>query len=245
MVRRGLHLAWLWLFLASAVSLHAQSRSAASLLQGARTATGGNAWNSYAECVSDARIQVLVNGRAASGNLRTFENLRTGAVIRQMAIPAFGVRRADGLGLQRSWTSSRTGGVAAHPAHDPWQVDERYLTSRGYWRPNFGGARTTLLAPEAEDGAIFDRIQIRVPGGHGFVLWIRRSTHRIERLEWNGMRDYSDFRRVGGVLLPFTERDTGEDHQVTQYVSRRMLKRLHAADFAVPGAAGSGAGSQR
>jgi hypothetical protein len=210
-----------------------QTHSAAEILQRAREATGGDVWNQFDECVSEGTITVA----GKSGELHIAEGLRTGANASRAEIPELGVHQANGTSPQGSWQQDDAGNIRLLPGGADWQVDDLYLTSRGYWQPNAGGAAVTMLDPATEADAIYDRLQFQVPGGQGFTLWINQISHLIERVatEGNNIKYLSDYRRVDGVLLPFSQRKgSGDRTQVVNLTKRVLLKRMNESDFAIP-----------
>ena len=227
-------LAFLALFVsASGAFAQAQTHSATEILQRAREATGGDAWNQFEECVSDGTITVA----GKSGELHIAENLRTGANASRAEIPELGVHQANGSSPDGSWRQDDAGNIGLLSGGADWQIDDLYLTSRGYWRPNAGGATVTMLDPVTEADATYDRLQFQVPGGHGFTLWINQASHLIERVatEENNIKYLSDYRRVDGVLLPFSQRKgSGDRTQVVMLTKRVLLRHVNESDFAIP-----------
>lgn len=210
-----------------------QTSSASRILAIARKAAGGDAWNQFSECASDGTITIA----GKTGTLHLAENLRTGASVGRADIPDLGVHQANGTSPEGGWQRDNAGDIRLLPSASAWQIDDLYLTSRSYWRPNFGGATVKLLDPVTEHDATYDRLQFEVPGGHGFTLWIGQTTHLIERVatDANNLKYLSDYRRVDGVLLPFSERTGSGDHaQVVTLTKRTLLMHANESDFAIP-----------
>jgi predicted aspartyl protease len=150
-------------------------------------------------------------------------------------LPDAGVNQASGTEITQSWKQDDAGDIQLQLAGDPSRIDELYLTSHGYWRPNFGGAKVKLLEPASEPGQSWDRLQFQVPGGHGFILWINRRTHLIERSDQESMRYLGDYRRVQGVLLPFSIRRMSGDQEQTIILTQLTLrKKIEKEGFAIP-----------
>jgi hypothetical protein len=216
--------------------------SAAEILESVRQTTGGAAWDQFSECDSVGTIGFQeIQGK--TGAFHYFENLKTGARVLRVEVPDRGVNQTIGINANGSWKQEDDGDIRLLSANDPWDVDEIYLTSHGYWRPDFGGATITILDAASDGGATYERLEIHVPHGRGFTLWINRSSHLIERVVYqkhgrdtiDAIKVFSDYRRVDGVLLPFIERsgNPGEEHTVT-LVRRTLSKQLDAANFAIP-----------
>jgi hypothetical protein len=146
-----------------------------------------------------------------------------------------GVNQASGTEITKSWKQDNAGDIQLRLENDRTQIDELYLTSRGYWRPSFGGAKVTVLAPASEEGQSWDRLKFQVPGGHGFTLWINRRTHLIERSDQESMRFLGDYLQVQGVLLPFSIRRISGDQEQTIVLTRlKLLKKIQKEGFAIP-----------
>src|SRR5277367_927572 len=136
-------------------------QSAQAILQHFYQAGGGSAWQQYEECDSDGTATV----REKTGSLRYIEDLHSGANVSQAEIRALDVKRADGNGPMQSWHQDADGDIQLSNPGSPDNIDDRYLTSRAYWRPAFGGAAVTVLAPQTEGSTAWDRLRFRVPGG--------------------------------------------------------------------------------
>ena len=227
-------LSLLTLVLAAGLSAQTTSSSTAKeILALVRQATGGGLWNQFAECKSEGSITVA----GKTGTVHSAENLVTGANVSRADIAELGVHQAHGVDTGTIWQQDDAGDIRLLPSGADWQIDDMYVTRRGYWRPNFGGAKVTVLDPVTEQDSTYDRLQFQVPDGHGFTLWINRTTHLIERVA-TGSADFKylgDYRRVDGVLVPFSQRKgSGDNLQVVTLTKRTLLKRVNAADFAIP-----------
>jgi hypothetical protein len=143
----------------------------------------------YRECDSDGTA--TVDGK--TGSLRRIEDLQRGAHVIQVEIPALDVKQRDGNGPTQSWDPDADGDIQLSNPESPDNIDDRYLTSRAYWRPEFGGAAVTALDPQTGGYTTWDRLRFQVPGRSGFTLWInrqnrparsfaRKDRERIERL---------------------------------------------------------------
>lgn len=222
-----------FLFAASGSAQTTPSSTAAEILAKVREATGGDRWNQFAECESEGSIAVA----GKTGTVHSAENLVTGANVSRADIPELGVHQAHGVDPKTIWQQDDAGDIRLLPNGIDWQIDDLYLTGRGYWRPNFGGAKVTVLDPTTDQGSTYDRLQFQVPGGRGFTMWIDQKTHLIERVEnsSSGFSYLGDYRRVDGVLLPFSQRKgSGDNLQAVTLSKRTLLKRVNDADFAIP-----------
>jgi len=191
---------------------------------------GGQAWQRFEECDSTGAITL----RQKTGALSYWEDLRGGANRSQVEIDALDLKEANGDEPDQSWHQDASGDIQLGP-DNPDKVDDRYLTRRGYWEANFGGATVRVLAPHTEGSAIWDRLQFKVPGGRGFTLWLSRATGLLDRIEAETTKQLGDYRRVNGVMLPFFEKKhAGEDELRIVYTSRILRERIDAAAFAIP-----------
>jgi predicted aspartyl protease len=205
--------------------------SAENVLESVRQATGGDAWNRFRECESQASI--TLGGK--TGTLRYVEDLRTGANVSYIDIPELGVHQGHGISPAGDWRQDDTGDIQLQQGRDPLEIDEFYLVSHGYWRPHFGGADVKLLSESTEQGTTYDRLEFHVPGGHGFTLWIDHSTHLIQRVITDSERYFGDYRPVNGVLLPFFQRNgQGAQTQSVVMTKRVLLRSLNVSAFAIP-----------
>jgi Aspartyl protease/PDZ domain len=205
--------------------------TAQAVLQHFYQAAGGAAWQQYEEC--DSEGTVVVAGK--TGTLRYVEDLRSGANVSRTEIQGLDVKQADGNGPTQSWHQDADGDIQLSNPGSPDIIDDRYLTSRAYWKPEFGGAAVTVLAPQTEGSTTWDRLRFQVPGGSGFTLWISRQTGLLDRVEGKTTRELSDYRPVNGVMLPFKEKKpAGSEMLTVVYTRRRLHRRLDATAFAIP-----------
>lgn len=205
--------------------------SAQSVLHHFYQAAGGSAWQHYDECDSDG-IAIVAD---KTGGLRYIEDLRSGANMSQVEIPALDVKQSDGDGPMHSWHQDANGDIQLSDPNSSDNIDDRYLTSRAYWLPDFGGAVVTMLTPRSEGSETWDRLRFQVPGGNGFTLWISRQTGLLERIEEKTTKELSDYRPVSGVMLPFKEKKpAGAETLTVVYTHRTLHEHLDAAMFAIP-----------
>jgi hypothetical protein len=204
--------------------------SAQAILQRFYQAAGGSAWRHYEECDSEGTATVA----GKTGSLRYVEDLHSGANVSQVEIPALDVKQADGDGPMQSWHQDADGDIQLSTPDSPANIDDRYLTSRAYWRPEFGGAAVTVLAPQTEGSTIWDRLRFQVPGGSGFALWINRQTGLLDRVQGKTTKELSDYRPVNGVMLPFKEKKpAGSEMLTVVYTHRTLREQLDAAAFVI------------
>jgi Aspartyl protease/PDZ domain len=205
--------------------------SAQAVLQHFYQVAGGNAWQHFEMCDSDGTAKVA----GKTGSLHYVEDLRGGANVSRVEIPALEVKQADGDGPMQSWHQDADGDIQLSNPDSPDNIDDRYLTRRAYWLPEFGGAAVTLLTPEAEGSTTWDRLRFRVRGGSGFTLWINRQTGLLDRVEGKTTKELSDYRPVNGVMLPFEEKKPAGSEMLTVLYTQRTLRQdLDTTAFAIP-----------
>lgn len=210
----------------------AQTQSPAqAILQRFYQAAGASALQHFEECESEGTATIA----GKTGSLRYAEDLRSGANVSQVEIVPLDVKQADGDGPNQTWHQDANGDIQLSNPDTPDNIDDRYLTSRAYWRPEFGGAAVTLLAPQSEGSTTWDRLRFQVPGGSGFTLWINRQTGLLDRVEGKTTKALSDYRPVNGVMLPFKEvKPVGSEMLTVVYTRRALREHLDEAAFAVP-----------
>jgi len=205
--------------------------SAQAILQHFYRAAGGNAWQHYDE--SDSEGTATVAGK--TGSLRYVEDLHSGASVSHVEIPALEVKQADGDGPTQSWHQDADGDIQLATLDTPGNIDDRYLTRRAYWRPEFGGAAVTVLAAQTRGSTSWDRLRFQVPGGSGFTFWINRQTGLLDRVRGKTAKELSDYRPVNGVMLPFKEKKPfGSQRLTVVYTRRTVREQLDVAAFGIP-----------
>jgi Aspartyl protease/PDZ domain len=231
-VKRTFSLFAISLLLTSCCWAQSDVASAAQILESVRKATGGDAWRHFAECKSEGTITFM----GKTGSLVYIEDLQTGANATSAIIPDLGVHQGHGISPEGAWRQDDDGSISLLLSGEAWQIDDIYRTRRGYWEPDFGGATVKLIESATEDGVTFDRLEFRVPGGHGFALWVNRSNHLIERVVSDSSTTYlSDYRKVDEVMLPFLERSVSAKEELVFHLTKRTLSNaIQNRDFAVP-----------
>lgn len=205
--------------------------SAQDILQHFYRAAGGSAWQRFEECDSAGTVAFLKK----TGTIRYLEDLHNGGNRADLEISALDIKQADGTDPIGNWHQDSAGDIQLSPPDDPVSTDDRYLTSRGYWTPDLGGAAVTVLAPKTQDSVTWDLLQFKVPRGKGFTLWINRKTGLLERVEGSITKQLGDYRSVNGVLLPFMEKKSTDNGELTvTYSTRTLREHLTSAAFAVP-----------
>jgi len=224
--------------LGGAQPLPAQSQSepqtAAGILAQVREATGGEAWDHVAELHAEGTM--LLGGK--SGTFQYTQVLLTGANVDRAQVPALDLKESHATEPAEDWEQDNFGYVELKPGgKNPGEIDDLYISSNGWWRPNFGGASVSLLPQATPNGSTDDVLQFQVPGGNGFTLSINRHTHYIERIANSGSTTYlSDYRRVeDGLVLPFRKQiGTTASTPVLITTKLTLLPQVEEADLQPP-----------
>lgn len=197
-------------------------RSAEDVLQQAKLATGGNAWDALRS--QHSRVRLDVSGR--QGTAERWASLTTGRSRLRYDLGAgeTGVIGYDGFVL---WIQDATGHteIERDPQLIALAVNTAYRDRLGFWYPERHTAKLEYEGQQRADGADFDVVRITPEGGVGYEVWASATTHRIERLrepEPGGRTRtevYSDFRPVQGVTVPFTVQTSHGDPKFDEHYS--------------------------
>jgi hypothetical protein len=224
------------MFLA-AVSVAIACNAAAAFEQLA-AATGGASWRTAAEVIASG--SVTSSGLRGDAELR--DDLQTGRYAIRLTLPVQG-SSATVFDGKTVWAQDISGGV--HP-YDSWYpraraVTDAYLTRRGYLDPHSGG-KGTCVSPAGARGATF-LVRVEPPHGIPALLAIDTRTHLLDSVSIRtpistDVTAYTDYRQVGGLVLPFSissaslfEPENGYRIAVTRYV---VARHVNDADFARP-----------
>jgi hypothetical protein len=219
-----------------AAAISTAPRDAATVLGALRAATGGAAWSTVpALDVVGSKVSFGLTGR-----FHETDDLATGRFRRVAEYPLF--TNGEGADASGRWRLDGSGGVHALDSGEATAIaaTERYLVRRGYLRDD-APARRRLL-PAAPGTERYARVEVTPPGGRPATLWIRRSDALLERVTLALSPHveeitFSDYRRAGGLLLPFRiALQHGDDAQSgTAVVSAyRALRTVPAGALARP-----------
>lgn len=195
------------------------------VLQRARAATGGAAWNTlrgYHEVGTE-------NGRAYE---RWIDAVRWGERIETGASAGKLVQGYNGFGLW--WLPLST----PRPPGTETELMRRarsdaYFAAYGYYFPGRFDVRSSRLGTRVSGGKPYDVVRIQPAGGDARELWFERATGRLGRIVESGANqpktiEFADYRKVGRLTLPF---------HVTTYGQGRAKpdeRRLDRIEFLSP-----------
>ncbi|WP_374353158.1 aspartyl protease family protein [Chitinimonas sp.] len=182
----------------------ADDARAEALLQKAKEATGGKAWDGVKTLSEKGRLQLpqLQGSYIQHVDLARQRN--------HFHYDLGVIKGASGFDGKEAWSADATGQTQALTAGDDKAeaVSSLYRDSLAYWFPDRMKAERSYAGERSADGVVYDAVRIAPQGGLPFELWISRSNQRIERyVALHGaqptMDRYSDFHQVSGVSLPF------------------------------------------
>jgi hypothetical protein len=172
-----------------------------------RQASGGDAW--------DQVFTLHTLSKTQWGTRERWEDV--GATGRYLIKEsgAVGVRLTGFDGIT-SWRQSGSGIPYALGDVDSSLVaaDESFRVVRGWWYRDRHPATVSLAGTKSEGERTYDLLSVTPEGGRAFVAWIDRATHLPARIEEQQAEErvvttYSDYRRFGGLMIPFAVR-TGD-----------------------------------
>jgi hypothetical protein len=195
-----------------------------SVLQRARAATGGGAWNA-ARGYHEMGVE---NGRPYE---RWVDMVRWGERVEAGAPPTRVVQGYNGFGLW--WlplSTPRPPGTEAELLRRA--RSDAYFAAYGYFFTGRFDVRSSALGVRPSGGRPYDVVRIQPAGGDARELWFDRATGRLGRIVETGPQprivEFSDYRRVGRLTLPF---------QVTTYGQGRAKpdeRRLERIEVTSP-----------
>lgn len=215
-----------------AIGACAQSNSADTILAAMRQASGGDAWND----VSTLHYTTTLSVRGQLVGAEHWEDVKTGRYRVQEVLPDHTAQ--DGFDGITPWHESGSGIAYTLGDIDSAQgaADEAFRVSRSWWFRDRGPATIALAGSRDENGRSFDILDITPQGGRPFEAWIDRKTHLLARIieqqaEDRVVTDYSDYRPVRGIVLPFTIRS---DDAVETIQSVEVNEPIPDATYAIP-----------
>jgi len=184
----------------------------AAVLQAARLASGGAAW----DAVRTLHVHAQLQSGGRIGVSDRYEDLRTGRFVREYGLPLR--RGADGFDGQAVWTQPASGVAYVLGDEDArlGAVDDGFRVARGWWFPERRPASIEDAGARTEDGRSFDLVRMTPEGGRPFMLWVDRATHLPDRIveqaaEQTMVTRWADYRWIDGVRLPFSVRSGDGD----------------------------------
>jgi hypothetical protein len=178
--------------------------SAAAMLQQAKQATGGTAWDRIG--LLHYRSRLAIAGMTGTVDSWT-DLLRMRYVTHYTMGPDQG---AEGFTSTKAWRQDSSGQVRMVEISTALEGsrNEAYRRARGYFFPDRWPARIEGCTEKESGGRKYFAVSITPEGGRTFEVWIEQSSNRIERMveptpTGTSTEQYTDYRDVAGVKLPF------------------------------------------
>ena len=212
--------------------------AAAAVLNRAKEASGGKAW----DAVATRHVRARLHAGGLDGSAESIEDVRSGHHALSYTLgPLKGAQGFDGT---TSWTQDASGQARAEESEDARRgaADEAYRTALAFWYPQRWPALVESLGRRDDGARRFDVLRITPRGGRPFELWVDAASGLFDRVVETGAIDtrtsfFSDFREVEGVKFPFATRSTNGDTRYDQLVtveSIRFDEPIAAGAFAMP-----------
>lgn len=184
--------------------------SAQGVLDKARQAQGGTAaWNG----LRGLKLKGEEDGRPIE---LTVDLIRYGLRVEQAGRPDWKVQGYNGFGEWRILVDGQATG--SQEAADLAEIrSDAYFASYGYFFPSRFEAQLTTVGVRQNGSRTFDAIKVEPAGGEPRELWFDRRTGQLavivdETGPRQGRTEYSDYRRVGALTVPFRTYAYGGTH---------------------------------
>lgn len=219
-------------FLLSTGANAQNSENAATVLAAFRQASGGDAWNG----VRSLHVTTMISSGGQHFRGEHWEDVITGRYLVRQMLPSYVAQEGfDGITPWRkigSGTAYTLGDVDSTEG----AADDSFRASRSWWFRIRHPATIALLGVRQQKGHSFDVLDITPEGGRPFEVWIDRATHLLARTEEQqaeelAITEYSDYRRVHGIMVPFTIRS---DDDVETIQSVEINPRISDGLYSIP-----------
>ena len=195
-----------------------------AILDAAKAASGGSAWDS----LRTQHSKVSIGAAGVRGSAERWADIGTGrSLIRYSIGPVSGAAGFDG---KTAWSQDGSGQsrVESSAAARELAVNAAYRDKLAFWFPNRGAAQIAFMDRVSDEGAQFDVVRIVPEGGRPFQFWINSETHLIERLVEREAQDtrteyLMDMRDVEGVKVPHRVRATRGDPRQDEIITVEKL----------------------
>jgi hypothetical protein len=218
-----------------------------TLLERLRKATLARPLNSIASIHTSGRIEVVgLNGTAAE-----WDDLRGRRFTATQDAGA--LTGGTGWDGKVAWNQDYAGLVTIDGGAGGrlQAIDQAYLDTFGYLRPDAGGATVIYAGQRTEGGKAYDVLAVTPPQGSEIDLWIDPATHLIGRETGtigvvSQTTELTNYRRVDGINYPFsiaTQLSTGNAStikvsslEINKDVTERVrVPRSSPRDFTITG----------
>lgn len=200
-------------------------------------ASGGRNWAKFAE--------VQMSGTLAQGGIAgTFHqiiDLKNGRDVTRYKLGPLQGMQANLT--DASWEEDASGLITFHdgPTARVDAIDASFQDRNGWF--NVPADELSYIGARTKKGVSFDLVAVTPPGGRRMILWLDSQDHLLRRLDvpssdhFNDSTFFSDYRKVQGVLFPFSIRQSNGDEsqdfaQIATIV--RFSSEINQAAFRVP-----------
>lgn len=195
-----------------------------AILEAAKAASGGSAWDS----LRTQHSTVSISTAGVKGTAERWADIGTGRSLIKYSIgPVSGAAGYDG---KTAWSQDGSGQsrVESSEAARELAVNAAYRDKLAFWFPDRGQAQISFMDRVTDDGAQFDVVRILPEGGRAFQFWINSDTHLIERLVEREAQEtrteyLMDLREVEGVKVPRRVRATRGDPRQDEVITVEKL----------------------
>ena len=195
-----------------------------AILDAAKAASGGSAWDS----LRTQHSRVSISAAGVKGTAERWADIGTGRSLIKYSIgPVSGAAGYDGT---TAWSQDGSGQSRVESAAVARElaVNAAYRDKLAFWFPNRGAAQIAFMDRVSDDGAQFDVVRILPEGGRPFQFWINSETHLIERLVEREAQEtrteyLMDMRDVEGVKVPHRVRATRGDARQDEIITVEKL----------------------
>ena len=192
----------------SSIASAQSSPKAKTLIHLFYLASGGQNWTvlGQVEMSGDANVG------GAAGRFHQIVDLRNGRDV--LTIDAGPIYQKQATLVDSSWQADRSGlaTVCDTPSARVDAINESYQDRNGWFTAPDDALR--FQRTRRHHGEKFDLVAVTPPGGRKMTLWLGVKDHllyRIDELDSDHHKSdtlYSDYKRIGGVMMPFTMRQT-------------------------------------
>jgi hypothetical protein len=210
--------------------------NAAEILAKAKAAAGGSALDAVASITITQRVHAF----GASGNGREYDDIAHGRFAQFADLGP--LSNGNGFDGAQPWGQDPSGDawptgdfVSTHTARSA-----AYLISLSFWYPDRNAGTTSYAGMAHDANGDYYAIRARPVGGFPVDLWIDTTSFLIRReaIRIPGGRDsittLSDYRHVGDIVLPFSNRTIASGNVVETTASRVELNSDVGKFVAVP-----------
>lgn len=224
---------------APAVAAEAPAASPQALIDAAKQATGGAAW--------DKLVTWHESGTVTAGGLAgKYENWADLTKLNDSGSFALGpASGSNGWDGQQSWTTDSSGEVRVETSGEAvaQAIQDAYRGGYGFFFPDRFPAKIEAAAEHQADGVSYPSVKVTPKDAEPFEIWFDPATHRIAReVQLTGGQPhsflYADFETVDGVTVPkkTTDRVGGDPKYdaVTEIQSLAFSAAEPASRYAPP-----------